>query len=168
MAQPFVGEIKMFGGNFAPAGWLFCEGQLLAIGDNDTLFALIGTTYGGDGQTTFALPDLRGRAPVHAGSSGGPGLTPRLLGEQGGEEAHSLTQSEMPPHAHGGHASSGDQTTNRPAGAYPARGGVYASSQDTTTGPGEQVGGGQPHANMQPYLGLNYIIAVEGIFPSRN
>jgi microcystin-dependent protein len=168
MATPFIGQITLFAGNFAPRGWAFCDGQLLAISQNTALFSILGTTYGGDGRTTFALPDLRGRAPVHAGSSGGPGLTPRLLGEQGGEEAHTLIQSEMPAHAHGGRASTGDQTTNRPSGAYPARGGVYASSQDTTTGPGEPSGGGQPHGNMQPYLGLNYIIAMEGIFPSRN
>jgi microcystin-dependent protein len=168
MASPYIAQITLFAGNFAPRGWAFCDGQIMSISQNTALFSLLGTTYGGDGRVTFALPDLRGRAPVHAGSSGGPGLTPRLLGEQGGEEAHTLTQSEMPSHAHGGHASTGDQTTNRPAGAYPARGGVYASTQDTTTGPGEQIGSGQPHANMQPYLGLNYIIAVEGIFPSRN
>jgi microcystin-dependent protein len=168
MASPYIAQITLFAGNFAPRGWAFCDGQIMAISQNTALFSLLGTTYGGDGRTTFALPDLRGRAPVHAGSSGGPGLTPRLLGEQGGEEAHTLTQNEMPSHAHGGHASSSDQTTNRPSGAYPARGGVYASSQNATTGPGEQIGGGQPHANMQPYLGLNYIIAVEGIFPSRN
>jgi len=166
MATPFIGQITLFAGNFAPRGWAFCEGQLLPIAQNTALFSILGTTYGGNGETTFALPDLRGRAPIHHGQ--GPGLSDRYLGEQGGEETHELTTAELPLHSHPAGASGGAQTTNRPAGAVPARGGVYAASQDTTMGGATAAGGGQPHNTMQPYLALSYIIALEGIFPARN
>jgi microcystin-dependent protein len=158
----------MFGGNFAPRGWAFCNGQLLSIAQNTALFSLLGTTYGGNGQTTFALPDLRSRAPVHFGQ--GPGLTNRDLGEQGGEETHTLITTEMPAHSHPAGANNSGQTTNRPADAVAARGGAYASSADTSMGPASSppAGGSQPHNNMQPYLAINYIIALEGIYPSRN
>jgi microcystin-dependent protein len=165
MATPFIGQITIFAGTFAPRGWAFCDGQIMAISNNTALFSIIGTTYGGNGQTTFALPDLRGRVPI--GPRQGPGLSFRNVGEVSGEENHTLTQSELPAHAHQG-SGGGSQTTNNPSGAYPAKGGVYAGSPASATGAGQPAGGGQPHGNMQPYLGLNYIIAIEGIFPSRN
>ena len=164
--EPYIAEVILFAGNFAPRGWAFCNGQILSIAQNTALFSLIGTTYGGDGQTTFALPDLRGRVPVQAGQ--GPGLPPVSLGEQGGAPSHTLTVNEMPQHQHQNGASAADQTTNRPTGGVvPSRGGAYgpADSAGTST---LGAGGSQPHNNMQPYLGLHYIIALEGIFPSRN
>ena len=166
MATPFIAQITLFAGNFAPRGWAFCNGQILSIAQNTALFSILGTTYGGNGQTTFALPDLRGRAPIHPGQ--GPGLSDRSLGETGGEEAHTLTVNELAAHAHQGTVYSGTQSTNKPVGTYPARGGVYNSGSDAAGGIGQPTGGNVPHNTMQPYLGLNYIIAVEGIFPSRN
>jgi len=166
MATPFLGQITLFAGNFAPRGWAFCEGQLLPISQNTALFSILGTTYGGNGQTTFALPDLRGRAPIHPGQ--GPGLSNRFLGEQGGEEATSLSTAQMPAHSHPAGASSAAQTTNRPGGAVPARGGVYATGANTTMGGDTVAGDSQPHNTMQPFTALSYIIALEGIFPSRN
>lgn len=167
MSQPFLGEIILFAGNFAPRGWAFCNGQILAIAQNQALFSLLGTTYGGNGQTTFALPDLRSRVPVHAGQ--GPGLSDYALGQNGGTETVTLLVSELPQHTHRQPATNGEQTTNRPDGALPAAGGVYGEVSDgsllTQTSP---AGGSQPHNNVQPYLTLNYIIALEGIFPSRN
>lgn len=171
MGQPFVGEIRFFAGNFAPAGWALCDGSLLSIAENETLFQLIGTTYGGDGETTFALPDLRGRIPLHAGS--GPGLTPRQLGESDGTETVTLTAAQMPPHAHPWHATS--------APADPAAGPVggllaHSSSPVYAAGVGPDVslapqvvgaaGGSQPHENLAPYLCVSFIIALYGIFPS--
>ena len=166
MSSPFVGEIRMFAGNFAPQGWMFCEGQLLAIADNDTLFNLIGTTYGGNGQTTFALPDLRGRAPVHVGS--------HTQGERGGAEQHTLIAAEMPTHAHDLVASSTDGDSAVAQGHVLARRRDQpylpppASLQAMRAGTVANVGGGQAHTNLQPYLVLNFCVALQGIFPSRN
>lgn len=167
MSEPFLGSIILFGGNFAPRGWAFCNGQLLPIAQNTALFSLLGTTYGGNGQTTFALPDLRSRVPVHFGQ--GPGLSSYSLGQSAGAETITLTQAEMPAHAHTQPASNANQTTNRPNGAVPAKGGVYAGATDgSQLDPTTPVGGSQPHSNLQPYLAMNYIIALEGIYPSRN
>jgi microcystin-dependent protein len=171
MATPFIGEIRMFGGNFAPVGWAFCDGQLLAISQNDALFALIGTTYGGDGQTTFGLPDLRGRIPVHQGQ--GPGLSNYSLGEISGSENVTLTAQQIPAHTH---AAQGQSATGNQAAPG---GGVWAASaqnQFSANAPGAAMsnaaigpaGGSQPHDNMAPYQVVNFIIALEGIFPSRN
>jgi len=166
MAQPYVGEIRMFAGNFAPAGWMFCEGQLLPISENETLFNLIGTTYGGDGQSTFALPDLRGRIPLHFGN----GFT---LAETGGVETVTLTVSQIPSHSHPVLASTapGGQTT--PGGNVPAASfNVTPYINDVPTGAMSAnavgaVGGSQPHNNFQPYLCVDFIISLFGIFPSQ-
>ena len=169
MATPFIGELKLAGFNFAPRGWAFCNGQLLPIAQNTALFALLGTNYGGNGQTTFALPDLRGRTPVHIGSNVN-------LGEQGGVESVTLTVAQLPAHGHTLAGSSDLANASAPGGALPAakpRGGInrYApAGSDTVMAPGSvaAAGGGQPHNNMQPYLVLSWLIALEGVFPSRN
>ena len=167
MSQPFIGQIVLFAGNFAPRGWALCNGQLLPISQNTALFSILGTTYGGNGQTTFALPDLRGRVAVSSGQ--GPGLTPRSLGEMAGSETVTLTASQMPAHTHAVNATNNGQTTNRPQSAVPAKGGTYSTaSPDTTMNAVGNAGGSQPHDNLPPYTTLNYIIALEGIFPSRN
>lgn len=167
MAEPFLGTILLFGGTFAPAGWALCEGQLLPISQNTALFSILGTTYGGNGTTNFALPDLRGRVPLGFGSA--PGLSSYVEGQTGGVESITLTSSQIPGHQHLQPASNGDEGTNRPNNAVPARGGVYASASDgSALAPTSSVGGGQPHENRQPFLVMNYIIALEGIFPSRN
>jgi microcystin-dependent protein len=167
VSEPFIGSIVLFAGNFAPRGWAFCNGQILSIAQNTALFSILGTTYGGNGQTTFALPDLRGRVPVSQGQ--GPGLSNYSLGETAGVESVTLLQQQMPTHTHTQPASNGQQTTNRPNGAVPAQGGVYASAGDgSALDPTSPAGGSQPHENRPPYLALNYIIALEGIFPSRN
>jgi len=167
VSEPFIGEIRAFGFNFAPRGWATCSGQLLSIAQNTALFSLLGTTYGGNGQTTFALPDLRGRVAINQGQ--GPGLANKTIGEQAGQESHTLTANEMPAHAHAQPASNADQSTNRPGNAVPTKGGVYAAAGDgTLLDPTTQAGGNQPHSIMQPYLVLNYCIALQGIFPSRN
>lgn len=172
MSEPFIGEIRMFGGNFAPRGWALCDGQILSIAQNTALFSLLGTTYGGNGQTTFALPDLRGRVPVHPGQ--GPGLTNRTLGQTGGEEAHTLISTEMPVHNHIVNAKSAGGSAATPANNVPAgstaRDNQYAPAADTTMSPSMvgSAGGSQPHNNMQPYQCVNFIIALEGIYPSRN
>jgi microcystin-dependent protein len=165
--DPFLGEIRMFAGNFAPAGWMFCEGQLLPISEYETLFTLIGTTYGGDGQSTFALPDLQGRIPVHQGN-GFP------LAEAGGAEAITLTASQIPAHAHPVLASTATATTRNPVpNAAPgvAAGDVYVGSLDAVPLNQAQAimstGGSQPHNNFQPYLCINFIISLFGIFPSQ-
>jgi microcystin-dependent protein len=176
MATPFIAQITLFGGNFAPRGWAFCQGQILSIAQNTALFALLGTTYGGDGQTTFALPDLRGRVPVQPGQ--GPGLSPYSLGEMGGSETVTLNQSQMPQHTHTAttvsNASSGAATDTIPNGNFLAEGNHYRSSSNAQMNPAAvQVtigiaGGGQPVTNVQPYLAINYLIALQGIFPARN
>ena len=167
MAQPYVGEIRMFAGNFQPAGWMFCEGQLLPISQNETLFQLIGTTYGGDGQSTFAMPDLRGRIPIHQGN----GFS---LAETGGAEEITLTVQQIPAHTHPflGSDTSGGGTS--PAGATFARNAsVDGYTTDTSVGfvnlapqAVSLVGGSQPHTNFQPYLCVDFIISLFGIFPS--
>jgi microcystin-dependent protein len=167
VSNPFLGSIILFAGNFAPRGWAFCNGQILSISQNTALFSLLGTTYGGNGQTTFALPDLRGRVPNHSGQ--GPGLSSYDLGQNGGEEFVTLTLSQLPAHTHSQPATNGEQTTNRPNAALPAHGGVYSNETDgSTLHPTTPAGSGQPHDNLSPYLTLNYIIALEGIYPSRN
>ena len=166
MAQPYVGEIRMFAGNFAPAGWMFCEGQLLPISENETLFNLIGTTYGGDGQSTFALPDLRGRLPVHFGN----GFT---LAETGGAEEITLTVQQLPAHSHPFVAST--DITNLTAVTsnvlgQPNAASIYFPSPPTQTLDARSVssiGGSQPHSNFQPYLCVDFIISLFGIFPSQ-
>jgi microcystin-dependent protein len=169
MAQPYVGEIRMFAGNFAPAGWMFCEGQLLPISEYETLFNLIGTTYGGDGQSTFALPDLRGRLPIHFGS----GFT---LAETGGAEEITLTVNQMPAHAHPLLASANLGSLPDPVGSVTAQSrtaGVDLYLEDVpnvSLAPNaiSSVGGSQPHTNFQPYLCVDFIISLFGIFPSQS
>jgi microcystin-dependent protein len=165
MAQPYVGEIRMFAGNFAPAGWMFCEGQLLPISENETLFQLIGTTYGGDGESTFALPDLRGRIPIHQGSG-------FILAETGGAEEITLTVNQIAAHSHPLLASSGPGTSNTPVNNVTAE--SVAISLYLEDNPNSNLnpsaiaptGGSQPHQNFQPYLCVNFIISLFGIFPS--
>lgn len=174
MSTPYLGEIRMFGGSFAPVGWAFCAGQLLAISENDALFALIGTTYGGDGQSTFALPDLRGRAPVHQGQ--GPGISQNYtIGETGGVEAVTLTPQQMPTHNHNFNATQEIGQNGQPGNGFFAQvstGQLYHEPFDPlvalNAGVLQSVGGSQPHENMQPYLAISFIIALEGIFPSQN
>jgi microcystin-dependent protein len=167
MSQPYVGEIRMFAGNFAPAGWMFCEGQLLPISEYETLFNLIGTTYGGDGQSTFALPDLRGRLPIHQGN----GFT---LAETGGSETITLTVSQIPAHTHPYLATTNFAGTNSPAGEVAAALNVagnelYIPAAGTTPMSPAAIGstgGSQPHDNFQPYLCIDFIISLFGVFPS--
>ncbi len=167
MAQPYVGEIRMFAGNFAPAGWMFCSGQLLPISENETLFNLIGTTYGGDGQTTFALPDLRSRVPLHQGNG-------FILAETGGAEEITLTVQQIPAHSHPLLATTNPGATTNPNPNLTSNSpnvqvyiedvtGVNMSAQAISP-----VGGSQPHTNLQPYLTINFIISLFGIFPSQN
>jgi len=168
---PFIGEVRWFAGNFEPRGWAFCDGRLLAINSNQALFALLGTNYGGDGRTTFALPDLRGRAMVHWGS--GPGLTTRILGRKGGEESVLLTENQLPAHNHqlSGDSSGGDSVVpgDRVISSV-GRLRVFASSAGTDMGATSvsSSGGGQAHNNMQPNISLNCIISLVGLFPSRS
>lgn len=171
MSEPFVGEIRMFAGNFAPRSWAFCDGQLLAISQNDALFSLLGTIYGGDGRTTFGLPDLRGRIPVHQGS--GPGLTPRNIGHRSGSETVTLNTNELPPHRHELYASKQVSTSPNPTNNVFARsvGDVYTPDLTPATmnaGVISQTGGSQSHGNVMPYLCVNFIIALFGIYPSRS
>jgi microcystin-dependent protein len=167
MSEPFMAEIKIISWNFAPKGWAFCNGQQLPINQNQALFSLLGTTYGGNGQTTFALPNLQGRTPIHESNS-------HTLGEAAGQSAHTVSQSEMPTHQHLLQASSVNGNTVIPTTGllarslnelYQARGGNLTTMDPTSV---SAVGGSQPHINMQPYLVLNFIIALQGIFPSRN
>jgi microcystin-dependent protein len=168
MAQPYVGEIRLFAGNFAPAGWMFCWGQLLPISENEVLFQLIGTTYGGDAEQTFALPDLQGRVPVHQGTR--PGGSTYQIGEKAGVEAVTLTLQQLPAHGHAFPVSTGGASSGSAVGGVPAAVGSDALwGNDGTT---EQMavsttaGGSQPHSNLQPYTCLNYIISLFGIFPT--
>ncbi|GAB4186737.1 MAG: tail fiber protein [Wenzhouxiangellaceae bacterium] len=174
MSEPFLAEIRMVGFNFAPRGWAFCDGQILPINQNQSLYSLLGTTYGGDGRTSFALPDLRGRTPIHVGRSDG-GQEHRE-GQKSGEETHTLAVNEMPQHNHLAHASSspGDSpvptsnllgsTLNEAFRAFTSAGDLVNMRAGTIT----NVGGSQAHNNMQPYLALNFCIALQGLFPSRN
>ena len=171
MAQPYVGEIRMFAGNFAPAGWMFCSGQLLPISENETLFQLIGTTYGGDGQTTFALPNLQSRVPIHMGS--GPGLSTYQLSETGGVETVTLTTNQIPIHAHVPMASNtgGAETPLNNYWAFSTLGKAYTAAPPAVqmnTGTISPTGGSQPHDNMIPFLCVSYIISSFGVFPSPN
>jgi Microcystin-dependent protein len=174
MAQPYVGEIRMFAGNFAPAGWEFCDGRLISIAENETLFQAIGTTYGGDGQYTFALPDLRGRLPIHQGQ--GPGLAENyMIGQAGGVENVTLTAAQMPRHTHVVRARYEQGDTSNPSWAALALS-TLAAYTSTPGGPDDRMapesvgvaGSSQPHNNMMPYLCVNFIISMYGIFPSPN
>ncbi|MGB9179343.1 MAG: tail fiber protein [Pyrinomonadaceae bacterium] len=170
MSEPYLGMIIIVPYNFSPRGWAFCNGQILPIAQNTALFSLLGTTFGGNGQTTFALPDLRGRVPNSSGQ--GPGLSSYDLGQVGGTESTTLTVNQMPGHAHPytPGCATGDATSGKPSNNFPANGGQYASPANGTMGAGVTglAGGGQPVSILQPYLTLNYCIALEGIFPSRN
>jgi microcystin-dependent protein len=174
MADPFVAEIRIFPFNFAPRGWAWCDGQLLPLSQNTALFSLLGTTYGGNGKSNFALPDLQGRVPMHPGQ--GPGLSLHDLGETGGSETVTLLESEIPSHSHTVNASGADANVRLPAGQFPATGiggiGLYAVAAgnpqvqlSANTIP--PAGGDQPHNNMQPYLTFYFCIALQGVFPPR-
>lgn len=171
MSDPYVGEVRLFAGNFAPLGWAFCQGQLVPISENETLFNLIGTTYGGDGQQTFGLPDLRGRVPVHQGQ--GLGLTPRQMGEMAGVESVALSTVQMPAHSHALRASTAAASVTTPAGAL--LGATSVNSYDNASAGTPMAaaaitgaGGSQPHDNMAPTLALNYIISLFGIYPTQS
>lgn len=173
MPDPFIGEIRTFAGNFAPVGWALCQGQLLSIEENEALFSLIGTTYGGDGTSNFALPNLAGRIPLHQGT--GSGLSPRVLGELGGTEVVSLTVPQLAAHNHAAVCSNAAANSASPVNSYwstdpGGNTGAYSTTDGSpmaATAIGN-TGGGQAHNNVQPYLVLNYIIALEGIYPPRN
>ncbi|MBY5956814.1 tail fiber protein [Membranicola marinus] len=173
MAEPYVGEIRMFAGNFAPRGWAFCDGQLLAVSQNDALFSLLGTIYGGDGRTTFGLPDLRGRLPIHAGT--GPGLSPRRLGAKGGAEKVTLTVNQLPSHNHEFKGTNDLSSSPNPEAHVVSRStdvDAYIKNEavdqnlnsDTLT----KIGASQSHTNLMPYLCVHFIIALFGIYPSRH
>lgn len=166
--EPFIGQIIMFGGNFAPSGWAFCDGQLLAINQYTALFSLIGTTYGGNGETTFALPDLRGRAPIHRGQ--GPGLSNRALGAKGGSEEYTLGVADLPEHSHDLAIAPAIGTSPSPVGAAPA----ISAAEDNIYGAAgaaswatANVGGNRAINNMQPFLAISYLIATVGLYPSQ-
>ena len=175
MSEPFLAEIRIFAGNFAPRGWAFCDGQLLPIAQNTALFSLIGTTYGGDGRTTTALPNLQGRAPMHPGR--GPGLTARRLGEKVGVETVTLSEAQIPAHSHTARANSSFGNLNQEPGTTTAMGrGGGGDSYQTNTSANlvdlasatlATTGGGQAHTNVQPFLTLVFIIALVGLYPSR-
>ncbi len=170
--DPFVGEIMMFAGNFAPTGWALCNGQILPIAQNTALFSLLGTTYGGNGQTTFALPDLRGRVPIHFGQ--GPGLPDFIQGQVGGEAFHTLTVNELPSHSHAHLADDSAGTQSSPNGAFPARdpsgSPAYGPNQNVTMAANSigSTGGNLSHNNLQPYVTINFCIALQGIYPPRS
>ncbi len=172
MSDPFVGEIRMFAGNFAPRNYALCDGQLLAVSQNDALFSLFGTIYGGDGRTTFGLPDLRGRVPLHYGS--GPGLTPRVIGNKSGSETATVSEAQLPAHSHPMQATEDLADTPNPGGKIAARStsvDLYISEAPGTalrTDSITAVGGGQAHPNLMPYLCVNFIVALFGVYPSRN
>jgi len=173
MAQPYVGEIRMFAGNFAPSGWMFCEGQTLPISENDVLFTLIGTTYGGDGQETFNLPNLASRIPLHMGT--GPDGTTYQIGEMAGVESVTLTTQQIPSHTHPLTASGTQATFTNPASNVPAKAPILATQTYGTDNPPDslnagtigQAGGNQPHENTQPFLCINFIISLFGVFPTQ-
>lgn len=173
--DPFIGQIMMFAGNFAPRGWAFCDGNILAVSSNSALFSILGTTYGGDGRTTFALPDLRGRVAIHPGN--GPGLDGYKLGQRGGNQSTVINQQNLPAHSHGLVGS--DQPAAQPSakgGYFPSNSGrqgaaLYASSQGTAQTLGEStlpVGNNLPISNIQPFGCVNYIICLQGVYPSRS
>lgn len=165
----FIAIVKIFAGNFAPRGWMFCQGQILSIAQNTALFSLLGTTYGGNGQTTFALPDLRGRAPIGQGQ--GPGLSNYVLGQTGGLESATLTQANLPAHSHTVNAVDDDFTKATPTGALLANANIYTTAAASATMNPAMIapaGQSQPFEIMPPYLAINYIICTEGIYPSRN
>ena len=169
MAQPYVGEIRMFAGNFAPAGWMFCDGQQLPISENEVLFQLIGTTYGGDGESTFNLPNLQSRIPLHMGN--GPGGITYQLAEMAGTEQETLTVQQIPGHTHAWLASNANANTKDPVGGVPGitQGDFYTTSISPIPMAAQSitpVGGSQPHDNTQPFLCINYIISLFGLFPS--
>jgi microcystin-dependent protein len=174
MSEPFLGEIRVLGFQFTPRGWAGCDGQLLSIAQNSALFSLLGTTYGGDGRTTFALPDLRGRTPIHQGQ--GQGLSPYSMGQNGGSESHTLTANEMPQHSHALAATNAGGNQQSPQGTFIATdaagntAGFSSSAPTVAMHPASitATGGSQPHNNLQPYLTVNFCIALQGIFPSRN
>ncbi len=173
MSDPFIGEIRMFAGNFAPRGWAFCDGQLLAVSQNNALFSLFGTTYGGDGRTTFGLPELRGRIPIHAGQ--GPGLNNYRLGQKSGTELVTLTPQQMPSHTHTFGVRNGLGTSASPEGhtlaEYDPTEDLYTSrtpNQTAASGTIGNTGGTQPHGNMMPFLCVNFIVSLLGIYPSRH
>jgi microcystin-dependent protein len=172
-ANPFIGEIFMFAGNFAPVGWAFCDGRLLAIAENTALFSLLGTTYGGDGETTFGLPDLRGRAPIQLGISPSSGA-PYFQGQVGGNETVTLLTNQLPPHRHAANANGGGNVVS-PANAVwstdPFGNTAAYTDPSNKTMRGDAIGtlsAAQTHDNLQPYLGINFIISLFGIFPTRN
>jgi microcystin-dependent protein len=173
--EPYLGEIRIFAGNFAPLNWAFCDGSMLSIRNYPALFSIMGTTYGGNATTQFALPDLRGRTPLHFGT--GIGLTPRSIGDFGGSKDVLLNVSEIPRHTHAANYVDATSTQTSPTEAYwsDSTGGrkppdIYSSKFDTVMNAQaiSVTGGGLSHNNMQPYLGINYIIALQGVFPSRN
>lgn len=171
--EPFIGEIKLFGGNFAIQGHAMCQGQLLSIAQNTALFSLLGTTYGGNGQTTFALPDLRGRIPIHQGT--GPGLSSKVMGETAGAESVTLVTSQLPAHTHTMNSNAAIGNTVDPANNFWASQPALTQYESTATVASNMkanaigiAGGSQPHNNQQPYLAINYLIALFGIYPSRN
>ncbi|RBP48756.1 phage tail protein [Arenicella xantha] len=172
MSEPFVGEVRMFAGNFAPRGWAFCDGQLLAVSQNDALFSLLGTIYGGDGRTTFGLPDLRGRVPIHAGH--GPGLSARRLGAKAGSETVTLTVNQLPSHTHNMEGVAANATLPNPQDNHLGTSTVIqpfapteSLDENMATTAVAKVGGSRLHANEQPYLCVHFIIALFGIYPSR-
>jgi microcystin-dependent protein len=175
MSEPFIAEIRIFAGNFAPRNWAFCNGQLLPIDQNTALFSLVGTIYGGDGRTNFGLPNLQGRAPMHPGY--GPGLSQRQLGQSGGVESVTLTAAQTPSHAHQAQGSLNDASDEVPSAStllaatptqYTYAGGSSDDYVDMAPDSLATTGGGQPHTNMQPYLAINFIIALLGIYPERS